>query len=255
MKRWVLCLAAVAALSVPAFAAPQVKVVYRGACVVVDGIKTPMGKPVKAWDMWQEIFQTGAPTWLQAHTHHGAECITNVSGVTSWWFAHATSPSSAPTTIPAGNHLTVYTVQGRVHTAGNVGPATQSYLGIHLLQQGSAFNYPTMDPSAPPVVSTALHSVFKSEFQNQVPSNGTLTIVNEMIAFEPGGVYGINASQALGYYTAISGTAKLTMGGTTVAMVVNKTYAAGRGVPVTFTASTATMIAATELVPGSHPTH
>ena len=253
MKRWVFGLAAVAVLSVPALAAPQVSVVYRGACVVSGGITTPLGKPVKAWDMWQEIFQTGAPTWLQAHTHHGAECITNVSGVTSWWFAHATSPSSAPTIVPAGKHLTVYTVQGRVHTAGNVGPATQSYLGIHLLQQGSAFNYPTMDPSAPPVVVTSPHSVFKSEFPNQVPSTGTVTIANQMIAFQAGAEYAIAASQSLGYYTVVDGDAKLSMNNTTTSMVVNHTYLVPRNVAATIAASRPTVIAATELVPGAHP--
>ena len=43
---------------------------------------------------------TSWSTWLQAHTHHGAECIMNVYGVTGWWFAHAT-PGAAPTTVPA----------------------------------------------------------------------------------------------------------------------------------------------------------
>ncbi|HEY6234242.1 MAG TPA: hypothetical protein VIW69_03925, partial [Candidatus Elarobacter sp.] len=171
------------AFSPPVAAAPGVTVIYHGSCVVRGGIRTQTGAPVKAWDMWQEIFSTGT-TWLAAHTHHGAECIMNVSGVTSWWFAHGDASSSAPPTIvPVSNGKTVYTVQGRVHTAGNLGPGSQAYLGIHLLEQGSNFNYPVADPSAPPVPATKNQfiSIFKNEMRDQAPSAGTVTIANQIV--------------------------------------------------------------------------
>jgi hypothetical protein len=134
----IVTLCTAAAAMAPASAAPGVTVVYSGTCVVAGGIRDQSGAPVKRWDMWQEIFLTSSPTWLQAHTHHGAECITNVYGVTSWWFAHAgDAPNAPPTIVPASAGRTVYTVQGRVHTAGNTGPRMQAYLGTHLLEQGS----------------------------------------------------------------------------------------------------------------------
>jgi hypothetical protein len=236
-----------------ASAAGTAKIVYRGSCVVVGGIRTQSGAPVKAWDMWQEIFMTGAPTWLEAHTHHGAECIMNVYGVTSWWFEHRTaSPSAPPTIVPATAGKTVYTVQGRVHTAGNVGPMAQAYLGIHLLEQGSQFNYvaspyPSTAPS--PVQKTNPISIFKNEMPNQVPSAGTVTIANQMIAFEPGNSYAITASSALGYYTVVTGHATMTIGGAATAMPPGKTITLPRNAAATITASAPTMLAATELVP------
>lgn len=234
-------------------AAGSAKVVYRGACVVAGGIRTQSGAPVKAWDMWQEIFMTGSPTWLQAHTHHGAECIMNVYGVTSWWFEHRTaSPSAPPTIVPVTAGKTVYTVQGRVHTAGNTGPIAQAYLGIHLLEQGSQFNYvadpyPSTAPS--PLQKTSPISVFKNEMPNQVPSAGTVVIANQMIAFELGSSYAIPASPALGYYTVVTGAATMTMRGTAVAMPPGKTITLPRNAAARITASAPTMLAATELVP------
>ena len=196
-------------LAAPAAAlpGPGVTIVARGACVVQGGIRAQDGTPAKAWDMWQEIFLTSWPTWLQAHTHHGAECIMNVYGVTGWWFAHgAASPSAPPTIVPVAFGKTVYTVQGRVHTAGNVEPRMQAYLGIHLLEQGSLFNYPVNDPSAPPLAKTIPLSVFKNEFPNQVPSVGTVTIENQLIELAKGATYTVAASPALGYYTFAGGS-------------------------------------------------
>ncbi len=246
---------AVEAGPAPAAVAHGVKVVYSGSCVVVGGIRTQTGAPAKAWDMWQEIFSTGT-TWLAAHTHHGAECIMNVSGVTSWWFAHGdASPSAPPTTVPASNGKTVYTIQGRVHTAGNLGPGPQAYLGIHLLEQGSAFNYPVTDPSAPPVSPTknTFISIFKNEMPNQVPSPGTFTIANQIVELEPGAVYPIRASGALGYYTIAGGGAVMTgSDGTQTPMPLGKTITLPRHTGTTITASAMrTLLVATELVP--HP--
>jgi len=234
-------------------AANSAKVVYRGNCVVVGGVRTQSGAPVKAWDMWQEIFLTGAPTWLAAHTHHGAECIMNVYGVTSWWFEHgAASPSAPPTIVPVSPGQTAYTVQGRVHTAGDLGPKAQAYLGIHLLEQGSEFSYtpspyPITAPS--PVQKTSPVSIFKNEMQNQVPSPGTVTIANQMIAFEPGASYTIAASPALGYYTVVTGGATIRTGGTTMPMAPGKTITLPRNAAAQITATLPTMLAATELVP------
>ncbi|HTW84745.1 MAG TPA: hypothetical protein VMD91_11800 [Candidatus Sulfotelmatobacter sp.] len=253
--RWLGALGLMLVLAAPAAAVPGITVVDRGSCVVAGGIRNEDGTPAKAWDMWQEIYQTGAPTWLQAHTHHGAECITNVSGVTSWWFAHRvpSRPASAPTIVPAHNGLTVYTVQGRVHTAGDVGPGNQAYLGIHLLVQGSDFNYPVNDPSAPPLAKTGSVSIFKNEFPNQVPSPGTLTIANQILRFAPHAAYPIPASGALGYYTFFAGSGTLRMRGVVVAMATGKTLVVPRNTAATITANAAGMLAATELVPGAHP--
>jgi hypothetical protein len=247
------CMAA-GIVSPPAAAATGIRVVYSGKCVVAGGVRDQSGAPVKRWDMWQEIFLTSSPTWLHAHTHHGAECITNVYGVTSWWFAHGdASPSAPPTIVPASAGRTVYTVQGRVHTAGNTGPRMQAYLGIHLLEQGSDFNYPVDDPSAPPVVTSIPLSVFKNEMPNQVPSPGTVTIANQMLEFGPGASYSIAASGALGYYTVIGGGAVMRISNgprtTIVAMAPGKTITLPRNASATIRAKLPTMLAATELVP------
>src|ERR1700686_2048544 len=99
--RWVYLAIAFVALAVPVPAvakSPGVNVVAKGACVVQGGIHTQDGKTLAAWDMWQEIFLTSWPTWLQPHTHRGAECIMNVYGVTGWWFEQGgATPGAAPT--------------------------------------------------------------------------------------------------------------------------------------------------------------
>jgi len=241
------------AFAAPASAAGGTKVVANGACVVIGGIRTQSGTPAAAWDMWQEIFLTSSPTWLAAHTHHGAECVMNVYGVTSWWFAHAgDAPSAPPTIVPLTFGKTAYTAQGSVHTAGDAGPRMQAYLGIHLLEQGSLFNYPVTDPSAPPVVKTNPISIFKNDMPNQVPSKGTLTIANQMIEFTPGGTLAIPASPALGYYTVVGGEARIAMGGAPELMLPGKTYIVGRGVAATIRAALPTSLVATELIPGIH---
>jgi hypothetical protein len=253
--RWLAVLALLCAFPAAANAAPGVTVVDHGTCVVAGGVRAPDGRPAKAWDMWQEIFQTSAPTWLQAHTHHGAECITTVTGITGWWFAHgASAPDAPPTIVPVHAGQTLYTVQGRVHTAGNVQPGVQAYLGIHLLEQGSDFNYPVNDPSAPPQAKTAPVSVFKNEMPNQVPSVGTLTIANQILRFAPNSKLPILATGALGYYTVVGGAAQLTMKGSVITMKPRVTYTLPRNTTATITAGTLTTdVAATELIPGGHP--
>ena len=176
----------------------------------------------------------------------------NVYGVTGWWFAHAT-PGAAPTIVPAAFGKTVYTVQGRVHTAGNVEPRMQAYLGIHLLEQGSDFNYPVSDPSAPPLAKTIPLSVFKNAFDNQVPSAGTVTIANQIVTIAKGATYAVAPSQALGYYTFVGGSGTVKVGAAAaVAFVPGTTYPVARGQAASFTASMPSTLVATELVPGAH---
>jgi hypothetical protein len=244
---------AVLALSAPAAAAGTTKVVAKGACVVRGGIVTQTGKAAAAWDMWQEIFLTGSPTWLQPHTHRGAECVMNVYGVTGWWFAHATTPTSAPTTVPLAYGQTAYTVQGRVHTAGDAGPQMQAYLGIHVLEQGSLFNYPANDAHAPAVVKTNPISIFKNDMPGQAPSRGTFTIANRLIEFTPGGSLALPASQALGYYAAIGGGATISVKGVATPMAAGKTYTVPRGAAAAITSALPTTVVATQLIPGAHP--
>jgi len=122
----------------------------------------------------------------------------------------------------------------------------QAYLGIHLLEQGSDFNYPVTDPSAPPVVKTNSYSVFKSDMPNQVPSLGTVTIANRVLRFVPHAVYAIPASAALGYATLFEK-------GVRTAMAPGATITVPRNTAVTITATMATTLAATELIPGAHP--
>jgi mannose-6-phosphate isomerase-like protein (cupin superfamily) len=240
---------AVVTAAAPAFAAPPgPTVVQHGQCVVADGVKS-------TWDVTQEIFQTGSPTWLPAHLHAGAECIMSVSGVTAWWFA-ATTPggSSTPFPIPAGK--TLYTPEGQVHTAGNPGPAvpgyaqTQAYLGIHVLVHGTAFNYPVDYPSAPgPVQKTAPVSIFKNTFLGEPSTPGRFIIDNTMLGFAKDAVYQIPATRARGYYTVVTGLATATFGGRTVVLTPKATAVVPRGVPATITASKPTMLAATQLIP------
>jgi hypothetical protein len=254
LPRWILTLTFAAALAAPATGTPGVTVVYHGNCVVAGGVRAQDGTPAKAWDMWQEIYMTGAPTWLGAHTHRGAECITAVYGVTSWWFAHGDrAPNAPPTIVPVAAGETVYTVQGRTHTTGDIGPTLQAYLGIHLLEQGSDFNYPVNDPSAPPQVKTNSYSIFKNEMPNQVPSVGTVTIANQILRVVRGASYPIAASPALGYYTVVAGGATLHEGNVVVAMPPGKTFTLPRNHAAIIVATMATSVAATELIPGAHP--
>ncbi len=211
-----------------------------------------------SWDVTQEIFQTGSPTWLQAHLHAGVECTMNVQGVTGWWFA-ANSPGAPATPFPATAGKTVYIPEGQVHTAGNPGPAvppyaaTQAYLGVHVLVHGTQFSYPVQYPSAPgPVRTTNPVSVFKNTFLDQPPVQGAFTIANQVLRLVPGSVYHIPASAGRGYYTVVSGAATANYGGTTVQLGPKNTAVVPRGTAATITATAPTMLADTELVPGIH---
>ena len=242
-----LALALVAAVApAPAAPAPGVTVVYHGQCIVEQGVKS-------TWDVTQEIFQTGSPTWLQAHLHAGAECIMSVQGVTAWWMAaNAPGGTATPFPVPAGK--TWYTPEGQVHTAGNPGPPgyaqTQQYLGIHVLVHGTAFNYPVNDASAPgPVQKTAPVSVFKNTFLGEPSFPGRFIIANQMLGFTAGAAYGIKPTPARSYFTVVTGAATARVGGKAVQLAPKATLIVPRGVAATITASETTMIAATELIP------
>jgi mannose-6-phosphate isomerase-like protein (cupin superfamily) len=228
---------------------PGVTVVYQGRCAVPEGVKS-------TWDVTQEIFQTGSPTWLQAHLHAGAECIMNVQGVTGWWTA-AAAPDASATPFPVGNGETHYIPEGQVHTAGNPGPsvspyvATQAYMGIHVLVHGTAFSYPVEYPSAPhPVVKTNPVSIFKNTFNNEPSVSGPFTIANQVLDLAPGAVYRIPASSARGYYTVVHGSATARYGGSVIPLAPKATAVVPRGVAATITATSRTTLAATELIPG-----
>jgi len=108
-------LLAFCAIAGSAAAPPHLTVLARGECVGVGPIAGP-------WDVYEDMFQADAPTWLPAHTHRGIECTLGVRGTTMWWFHGA---GKHP--IAAGSAL--LTPQGRVHTAGNDGPASMAYFG------------------------------------------------------------------------------------------------------------------------------
>jgi mannose-6-phosphate isomerase-like protein (cupin superfamily) len=242
---------AVVASSVSAAAMqPGVTVLYHGRCVVSEGVKS-------TWDVTQEIFQTGSPTWLPAHLHAGAECIMNVQGITAWWTA-AAKPGAPATPFPVGGGKTLYVPEGQVHTAGNPGPsvppyvATQAYMGIHVLIHGTAFNYPVDYPSAPgPVRKTAPVSIFKNTFTDQPSVRGPFTIANQVLQLAPGAVYTIPASPARGYYTVVTGSAISRRGPLIIRMVPKQTMIVPSGVSTFIRATAPTMLAATELIPGT----
>ncbi|HEY4439717.1 MAG TPA: hypothetical protein VGN14_04645 [Candidatus Elarobacter sp.] len=239
-------------MAAPAAAHPGVRVIAHGNCVVAGGIRTQSGAPVKAWDVWQEIFVTSWPTWLGAHTHHGAECIMNVYGVTGWWFAHGTTPDSPPSIVAVTFGKTVYTASGRVHTAGNVEARMQGYLGIHVLEQGSDFNYPVADPSAPPVAKSLPISVFKHEFANESPTAGTVTIENQIMEIAKGAH--LRLAGSLSYYTFLGGAGTVTISGhAPQPIVAGTTYRVGRNEWIDAVLTTPAELVATEIVPGAHP--
>ncbi|MBV8299929.1 MAG: hypothetical protein JO083_10350 [Candidatus Eremiobacteraeota bacterium] len=82
-----------------------------------------------------------------------------------------------------------------------------------MLEQGSNFNYPVDDPSAPPQSKTEPVSIFKNELQYQVPSKGTFTIYNQIISMSPNAIYHIFKFNQLGYYTVFEGGAMLNIPG------------------------------------------
>jgi hypothetical protein len=143
------CSAAAVAVAAP----PQIAVLARGICVGAGPIAGP-------WDVYEDMFQADAPTWLPAHTHRGIECTLGVRGTTMWWF-HAAGKRA----VPPGTAL--LTPQGRVHTAGNDGPAPMTYFATHILVAGSPYRTLVADPTAPTQVSTNGKSLFHSVFADQ----------------------------------------------------------------------------------------
>jgi mannose-6-phosphate isomerase-like protein (cupin superfamily) len=155
----------------------------------------------------------GAPTWLQAHTHQGAECILTLRGITSWWFETAGSPRvPSPVIVPVHKGESLYTAKGRVHTAGNTGPETMAYLGIHLLEAGAPFRTDVQSASAPPIQSTKLKSYFKTLFPNQPRREGAFMTANRIEQLGPGGGYERPRSTGDAYYTVVHGSATIVIG-------------------------------------------
>ncbi len=232
--------------SVPSVAAtPGVTVLDRGRCVVTGGVAG--GARADAWDVTQEIFQTGFPTWLHAHTHQGAECITSVRGVTGWWFA-----GEGIHDVPMGR--TLYTKQGRIHTAGNHGNVAQAYLGIHVLEAGTPFNTPTTAPNTPTPTVTGLVSIFKHTFATQPRGAGTFTIRNRFEAIANHSGYAMPASAALAYVGVAAGAIQMHIGATEVFLTAGSVTAIPRQTRARIEATMdGTRIAVTELVPGIAP--
>jgi len=188
-------------------APPHPTVLARGECVGAGPIAGP-------WDVYEDMFQADAPTWLPAHTHRGIECTLGVRGTTMWWFHGA---GKHP--IPVGTAL--LTPQGRVHTAGNDGPAPMAYFATHILVAGSPYRTLVADPSAPAQVSTNGKSLFHSIFANQgIASNRPgqkFTTILSIESLPPGARIAVEQpsydSDGPLYYTVISG--RVIVGSTT----------------------------------------
>ena len=206
MTKRSLALAALLACSAAAVsvAAPsQLTVLARGMCVGVGPI-------AGTWDVYEDMFQADAPTWLPAHTHEGVECTLGVRGTTMWWFHGA---GKHP--IQVGTAL--LTPQGQVHTAGNDGPAPMAYFATHILVAGSPYRTLVADPTAPRVVSTNGKSLFHSIFANQtIASNRpgqkftTLLSIESLLAGARIGIERLSMdSDGPLYYTVISGRVKV----------------------------------------------
>ncbi len=202
-------------------------VIQHSHCVVAGGLANPNVD----WDVWQEIYQPAYPVWLKAHTHRGAECIMTFTGVTSWWFQHGGSGDSAPPTIvpvPVGKPL--YTVEGRVHNAGNTSSRiSMAYLGIHVLESGSNFSYPApgppVSPTATPLPANLEIRHFKYDFYQQKHLAGTFTIDNRIEVLAQGASYVRPGTPALAYYSVVTGSALVTMNGIGARMAQNTSIA------------------------------
>ena len=248
-RRLVLTLAIVAALAAPAAARGGARVLQHSHCVVAGGLAHPVD-----WDVWQEIYQPAYPIWLTPHTHRGAECIMTVTGVASWWFKNAGPEPSSPATIvpvPAGKPL--YTEQGRVHDAGNETRRTMAYMGIHVLETGTQFNYPVTDPApkATPMPGATEIKHFKADFPQQPHLSGTFTIDNRIEALPRGASYVRRASQNLAYYSVVRGSALVTIGTIPARMAENTSVAIPRGAAATIAgAASNTVLAVTVLLAG-----
>jgi len=180
---------------------PGLTVLASGSCVAT----TPVAGP---WDVYEDMFQADAPTWLPAHTHNGIECTLGTRGTTMWWFS-----GSGKHPVPAGSAL--FTVQGRVHTAGNDGPAPMTYFAVHVLVAGSPYRTLVDDPTAPKQVSTNGTSPFHNIFPNQPAIAGTFTTRLRVLSLAPGASFDGERTSGMAYYTVISGQVTVTTGGAT----------------------------------------
>ena len=249
MRRFTATIALLVGAMAPAAAGGGATVLQHSHCVVAGGIANPVD-----WDVWQEIYQPAYPIWLVPHTHHGAECIMTFTGVTSWWFQHAGAAGSPPTIVPVPAGKPLYTEQGRVHDAGNTAPRTMAYLGIHVLETGSHFNYPVTDPSVPtatPMPGTIEIKHFKAAFVQQKRLDGTFTIDNRIEALPAGQSYVRPGSPTLAYYSVVRGAAVVTIRGISARMAENTSIAIPLGSSATIASSGPnTLLAVTVLLSG-----
>jgi mannose-6-phosphate isomerase-like protein (cupin superfamily) len=249
MVRPALTFAIFALLAVPAPARGGAHILQHSHCVVAGGLAHPVD-----WDVWQEIYQPAYPIWLTPHTHRGAECVMTVTGVASWWYENGgpePSPAARIVRVPAGKPL--YTEQGRVHDAGNETRRTMAYMGIHVLETGTQFNYPVTDPApkATPMPGATEIKHFKTDFPQQPHLGGTFTIDNRIEELPQGAAYSRRASQSLVYYSVVRGRALVTIGSVPARMAENTSVAIPRGAVATIASEAAhTVLAVTVLLPG-----
>lgn len=173
---------------------------YSGVCAVPNGVSGN-------WDVYQEIFQAGAPTWLPAHIHDGVECTVTIKGTADWWLLHRGI-------IPLPSGKTFYTPEHAVHTAGNAVDPAMAYLAIHVITAGDPFRRLVSAPTAPKQVTTDTKSIFKSIYTNQPSSHRGFDVVQRLETLAPGGSYSLAPSTALAYYTVTNGSAVFTVGTT-----------------------------------------
>jgi quercetin dioxygenase-like cupin family protein len=179
-----------------------------GLTILVGGDCVAQRPVAGPWDVYEDMFAADAPTWLPTHTHNGIECTLGTRGTTMWWFA-----GTGKVPIKAGTAL--YTIQGRVHTAGNDGPAPMTYFAVHVLVAGSPYRTLVPDPKAPKVVSTNGASLFHNIFPNQPAIAGTFTTRLRLYSLASGGSFGETRNRGVSYYTVVSGSVAVTVGGTT----------------------------------------
>lgn len=193
-----LMMATTAASAERAGADSPMHVEYSGLCSVPAGVSGN-------WDVYQEIFQAGAPTWLPTHIHDGVECTTTIRSAADWWVLHR---GIIP--LPVGK--TFNTPEHTVHTAGNAVDPTMQYMAIHVITAGDPFRRLVNAPSAPKQVTTATKSIFKSIYTNQPSSHRGFDVVQRLETLAPGGSYSVAPSSALAFYTMTRGSAVFTVG-------------------------------------------
>ncbi len=179
-----------------------------GVTTIAVGRCTGAGPVAGPWDIYEDMFAADAPTWLPTHTHQGIECTLGAKGTTMWWFAGA---GKVP--VPVGR--AVLTAQGRVHTAGDDGPAPMAYFAVHVLVAGAPYRTLVPDASAPPVVSTHGASRFHNIFPAQPGYAGTFVVNMRLRGIAARGGFDLGRQPGIGYHTVVSGTLTVTLGGAT----------------------------------------